>query len=97
METIPAIYWMIIIGVLTIFMCFVLYQLAMLLKESKNTIVEVKQIVNGISPLLEDATEIVGTIKNTVSEVSILVINPARKISSVLSIVSGFLEGVTKK
>lgn len=43
MDTIPAEYWMIIVAILVAFVCFVLYQLGALIKESKDTVAEVKK------------------------------------------------------
>ena len=97
METIPAVYWMAIIAVLTGFICFVLYQLAMLIKESKNTVIEARKVIATVNPLLDDVTDIVSTVKGTVSEVNSLVLRPLKKISSILSVASGFIEGITKK
>lgn len=97
METIPAEYWMVIIAILTGFICFVLYQLAILIKESRNTVVEARKVISTVNPLLDDVTDIVGTVKDTVYEVNDLVLRPVKKISSILSVASGFIEGVTKK
>ncbi len=104
METIPAMYWMVIIGVLVGFICFVLYQVAMLLKESKHAVMDSRKIlqeavktVDMANVLLVDATEIVSTAKSTVNEVNNAIIGPIRRISSLLSVVSGFAEGLTSK
>lgn len=97
MDTIPSVYWMVIITVLVGFVCFVLYQLGVLLMESKNTVVEARKAISKLNPLLDDATDIVATAKDTVYEVNKLIIRPVRKISSVLSVASGFMEGITKK
>jgi len=104
METIPAIYWMIIIGVLVGFVCFVLYQFAMLLKESKHAVTDSRKIlheavktVDMANSLLADVAEIVNKAKGTVNEVNSAIIAPIRKISSLLSAISGFAEGVTSK
>lgn len=97
MDTIPSVYWMVIITVLVGFVCFVLYQLGVLLMESKNTVVEARKAISKLNPLLDDVTDIVATAKDTVYEVNKLIIRPVRKISSVLSVASGFMEGITKK
>lgn len=97
MDTIPGVYWMVIITVLVGFVCFVLYQLGALLMESKNTVVEARKAISKLNPLLDDVTDIVATAKDTVYEVNKLIIRPVRKISSVLSVASGFMEGITKK
>lgn len=97
MDTIPSVYWMIIIAVLVGFVCFVLYQLGDLIKESKNTVIEARKAISKLTPLLDDVTDIVSTAKDTVHEVNGLIIRPVRKISSILSVASGFVEGVTRK
>jgi uncharacterized membrane protein len=97
MDTIPSEYWMIVIAVLIGFVCFVLYQLGMLIKESRNTVVEARKAITTLNPILDDVTEIVSTVKDTVYEVNDLVMRPVKKISSILSIASGFIDGVAKK
>lgn len=104
MDSIPSLYWMIIIGVFTSFVCFVLYQLAMLLKESSNTIKETQKIIvdaqetlkvaNGI---ISDVQGIVSTVKGTVYQVNSAVLVPIRKITSIMAIGSGILEGISSK
>lgn len=104
MEGIPSIYWMILIGVFVGFVCFVLYQLAMLLKDSRGVVSEGKKmiidaqetlkIVNGI---VADVNEMVSTVKGTVYQVNSAVLVPLRKITTVMGIASGFLEGVKSK
>ena len=104
METIPPIYWMIVIGLVIGFFCFLLYELAMLIRESKRAvgdsrkvIVEAQKTIDTVNMLLVDVTDIVSTVKGTVSEVNAAIIAPVRKISSLLSVVSGFTEGLTSK
>lgn len=65
--------------------------------ESKNTVVEARKAISKLNPLLDDVTDIVATAKDTVYEVNKLIIRPVRKISSILSVASGFMEGITKK
>lgn len=111
METIPAIYWMILIGVVTGFICLILYYIAMLLKETKETVTEAKYIVReskGLvkhaNKMLEEATEIVGIAKkgvialeSIVHEVKDQIIKPIRSIGNVFSTFSSLLEGFKGK
>jgi len=104
MDTIPSIYWMIIIGIFTAFICFVLYQLAMLLKESRNTVKETKKIIIDAQETLKIANEIVSdvdemisTVKGTVYQVNDAILVPIRKISLIVGIASGFIEGISSK
>ena len=80
METIPSIYWMIIVAVIAGFICFVLYQLGMLLKDSRKT--------------LQNVEDITGTVRGTVNEVNDMIIKPIRGIGSGISAISGFMSGL---
>ena len=104
METIPPLYWMIIIAVALGFICFVLYEFAMLIRESKHAVADSRKIiqeaektVDMANNILTEATGIIGTVKDTVSEVNSAIIKPVRKISSLVSIASAFTEGLTSK
>lgn len=104
MDTIPSIYWMIIIGLLTAFVCFVLYQLAMLIKESKNAVGETKKILVDaqetlkiVNSIVNDVNEVVNTVKGTVYQVNDAILVPVRKISSIVGVASGLIEGITSK
>lgn len=97
METIPSVYWMIIIGIVVAFICLVLYQFAMLLKESKDTVKETRDILAEAQKAIESANEILTTVKGTVTEVNNAIIGPIRKISSVLGVVGSFVEGMKSR
>lgn len=104
MDGIPSVYWMILIGVFTAFVCFVLYQLAMLLKESRGTVSEVKKIIidaqdtlKVLNGIVSEVSEMVNTVKGTVYQVNDAVLVPLRKITSIMGVASGFIEGVTSK
>jgi len=81
MQTIPPVYWMIVVAAIAILICFVLYELGMLIKDSRKTL----QNVEGIT----------STVKNTVEEVNETIIQPIRGIGSGISAVSGFISGLT--
>lgn len=104
MESIPSLFWMIIIGLFTGFICFVLYHLAMLLRESRNAVSETKKIVidagetlKTVNSIVNDINEVIGTVKGTVYQVNNAVLIPLRKITSIMGIASGFIDGVTSK
>ncbi len=88
METIPAIYWMIVIAVLSGLLSFILYEIGMFIKESRSTLKNVENIT-------ADAQSVISTVKGTVEEVNEAIIQPIRGISSGLSVISGFLSGLT--
>ena len=110
METIPAIYWMVLIAVVTIFICLILYYVAMLFKETSETVGETKKIIKesrgmikNIEKITEESTEIVGAAKrttlmleDTVAELKEHVIQPIKKIGGIFSTASSFLEGLKK-
>ncbi len=103
METIPSIYWMIIISIITGFLCLIFYYLAMLLKESKETVIEVRETVKKSNQIMDEANEIIRTAKkavniaeNIVKEVETQIIFPVRTIGGIFQTISGFLEGWKK-
>ncbi len=104
MEGIPSVYWMILIGVFTGFICFVLYQLAMLLKdsrgligESKKVIIDAQETFKVVNSIVSDANEIVSTVKGTVFQINSAVLVPVRKITSIMGVASGFIDGISAK
>lgn len=104
MDGIPSVYWMILIGIFTAFVCFVLYQLAMLLRESRGTVSEVKKIIidaqetlKVLNGIVSEVSEMVNTVKGTVYQVNDAVLVPIRKITTIMGVASGFIEGVTSK
>ena len=80
METIPAIYWMIVVTAIVAMICFVLYELGMLLKDSRRTLGNIEGITS--------------TVKGTVDEVNDSIIKPIRGIGSGISAASGFVSGL---
>ncbi|MGI6423247.1 MAG: hypothetical protein ACOX0X_01325 [Candidatus Dojkabacteria bacterium] len=104
MQTIPPMYWMIIIGVLVGFFSFILFEIALLIKESRKAVADSRDVIQKASKtvdmantILEDATEIVSTVKGTVYELNSAIVSPVRKISSILAAASGFVEGIVSK
>ena len=77
---IPPVYWMIVIAAIVVMVCFVLYELGMLLKDSRKTLHNVEGITS--------------TVKGTVEEVNESIIKPIRGIGSGISAVSGFVSGL---
>lgn len=97
MEGIPSIYWMAVFGILTGFICFVLYEFGMLIKDSRGIVVKAGETVDELNVLVKDVKEIVGSVKGTVSEVNSAVLVPLRKVSSVLNVASSFTEGFASR
>lgn len=104
MGDIPSVYWMILIGIFTGFVCFVLYQIAMLLKESKNAVSDSRKIiqeaektVDMTNNILVEVQEMISKVKGTVYMVNDSIIGPVKRISSIVSAASGFVEGFASK
>ena len=104
MEGIPAVYWMIIFGALVAFVCFVLYEFAMLLRESKRAVSDSRKIIQEAEKTVDlankalvDAQEIISTVKGTIFMVNDTIVGPIKRISSVVSAASGFVEGFASK
>jgi predicted PurR-regulated permease PerM len=110
METIPPLFWMILLTFLAIFFCLILYYIAMLFKETSQTVAEVKTIVKesrgmikNVEKILEESSEIVSAakrttlmIENTASEMKEHIIQPIKKIGGIFSMVAGFFDGFKK-
>ena len=97
MEGIPSIYWMGIFGILTGFICFVLYQLGMLIKDGRGIVVKAGETVSEVNSLVRDVSEIVGGVKGMVTQVNSALLVPLKKISSLLSVASSFTEGLSSR
>jgi len=104
MENIPSVYWMILIGAVTAFVCFVLYQFAMLLREStgavkdsRKIINDAKKLVDNANEIIEEATTIVKTLKGTVLQINQAVLVPVKKIGEVFGLAESFSKGLKSK
>jgi len=102
-ETIPSIYWMIIIGIPVAFFTFILYQLGMIIKDSREVVKsssrilkEAEKSVTKANGILEDVESMVSVTKATVHEVNQTVITPVRGIAKALTAVSAFVSGLKK-
>ncbi|HOZ44769.1 MAG TPA: hypothetical protein PK804_01645 [Candidatus Dojkabacteria bacterium] len=87
METIPPIYWMIVVGILTALLAFILYEIGMFVKESRLTLKNVEGITS-------DTKSVVSTVKTTVEEVNDTIIQPIKGIGTTISAVNGFVAGL---
>ena len=91
LETIPSVYWMIIIAIRVGFFTFVLYQMGMLLNDSREVVrtssdilKETEKTISRANSILDQAEGIVTIAKNTVEEVSSTIIQPVRGIAGVV-------------
>ena len=89
MEEIPAIFWMLIVGILVVFVCYVLYQLAMLLKESRDSIKGVNKAVEDINNIVSEINGIIDIVKTPVLQIT----GALHGISTVASVISGIVDG----
>ena len=71
---------MIVVTAIVGMICFVLYELGMLIKDSRRTLGNIEGITS--------------TVKGTVDEVNDAIIKPIRGIGSGISAVSGFVSGL---
>ena len=102
-ETIPSIYWMIIIVIPVGFFTFILYQLGMVIKDSRGVVQNSTKILEETNitliktnTILDDVQTIVSTTKGTVEEVNSAVIVPVRQISGILSTLTAFISRIKK-
>lgn len=101
-NEIPALYWMVLIAVLSGFFAAILFYTAMLIKELATTVVDAREIVKNSNKIvlesteiLSDAREVVSMVKGTVTEVNSTIIEPIRRVGSLLTMVTGFVDGFT--
>lgn len=103
METIPSVYWMIIIGFVVFMICLVLYYLAMLIKETRDVVSDTRPLLKSTQQILDQSTVVVADVqksvamlKGTVEELNDAILIPIRKIGTTISMVSDFLTGLKK-
>jgi len=89
MDQIPSVFWMAIIGVLTIFICYVLYHLAMLLNESRSTVFQLRMTLKDVNGIVSEVTSMIDGIKTPVYQITGVV----QRVSSVFNVVSGVMDG----
>ena len=104
LETIPSVYWMIIIAIPVGFFTFVLYQMGMLLNDSREVVrtssdilKETEKTISRANSILDQAEGIVAVAKNTVEEVSETIIQPVRGIAGAINVVSSFVSGLKRE
>lgn len=102
-DTIPAIYWMVIIGIPVGFFTFILYQLGMIIKDSREVVrtsskllKETEVTVSKANLILDDVQEMISTTKSTVNEINKTVIIPVRGIAQAVTAASAFVSGLRK-
>jgi hypothetical protein len=102
-ETIPSVYWMIIIGVPTAFLTFILFQIGMIIKDSREVVrssskilKETEKTVTKANVILDSVEEMVTSTKATVYEINQTVITPVRGIAQAVNTISAFISGLKK-
>ncbi len=102
-DTIPAVYWMILMAIPVGFFTFILYQLGMVIKDSRGIVQnstkileEANKTLEKTNTILDDVQSVVSTTKGTVEEVNQAIITPVRKIASLLAVVSKVAGGIKK-
>jgi hypothetical protein len=94
MDQIPSEYWMIIIGVLAALLGYILYYMAILVKEAGGAIRDSREIIRNSNKIVADSSEIVASVKGTVNEVNEAVLVPARGLGNIINSFSSFLSGL---
>ncbi len=101
MLELPSMYWMILIGVFTSFICFVLYQLAMLLRESAKAVEDSRKVIQDAQGAIQTANEvilefkeIIDTEKGVLNEINSALLVPIHKVGSVFRVISSFIQGI---
>ena len=89
MGEIPSMFWMIIVGILTLFVCYVLYQLAMLLRESRDSVKGINKTVEDLNNIVSEVNGIIDIVKTPVLQIT----GALHGISAVAGVISGIIEG----
>jgi predicted PurR-regulated permease PerM len=97
MEAIPAIYWMIVIGVIAIMICVVLLFIALFINDSRGVIHKSISLMDDTSKSLKLLENILTNLQGTMNELSTAILVPIRRIQNAVSMVTGFLDGITGK
>ena len=103
MDTIPSVFWMVIIAVIAIMICLVLYYVAMLLKETKDAVGDSRKLIQGLEPtmkqvdlIIADVQSTTSMLKGTVQDINEGIVMPIRNIGSAFSAMSGLVSGLRK-
>lgn len=103
MDTIPPVFWMIIVSVLTVMTCLILYYIAMLIKETRTTVADARDTMKQATKMLQQAELIVSdvqasisTMRGTVEEINQSILAPIRKIAGGILTASAFLGSLKK-
>ncbi|MBU1120025.1 hypothetical protein KKA50_02430 [Patescibacteria group bacterium] len=103
MDTIPPVFWMIIVSVLTVMTCLILYYIAMLIKETRTTVADARDTMKQATKMLQqlelivnDVQSSVSAIRGTVEEVNQSILAPIRKIAGGILTASAFLGSLKK-
>jgi uncharacterized protein YoxC len=69
METIPPIFWMAMVTLFVGFVCFVLYQVGMVVRESRDTITKSNKIIDDVGEITGKTKDMVNNVEGTVTSV----------------------------
>lgn len=104
MAEISPIYWMIIIGAVVLMFCFVLYYIAMLLKESRDVVRDSRAIIQNADEIMKqsllivsDVQESVSMLKGTVATINESVVAPIKRIGNIITMVGDFVDGLKRR
>jgi sugar-specific transcriptional regulator TrmB len=104
MTETPSVFFMFVIGGLSALFGGILFYTAMLLKELGQAVVDSREIIKNSNKIIEESIEIVADskdivkmVKGTVTELNDNIIEPIKKVGSVISMITGFVDGFTGK
>lgn len=89
MENIDPIFLMIVISFVTVFILFVLYQLGMLLMESRETVSKVNNAADGMNAVVVKAKDVVEESEKVLQNV----LNPLRYLGAFIDVITNLVNG----
>jgi hypothetical protein len=69
METNPPIFWMAMVSLFVGFVCFVLYQIGMVVRESRDTVSKSNKIIDDVGEITGKTKDMVNNFEGTVTNV----------------------------
>lgn len=100
MEQIPSEFWMIIISTVTIALIAIMYQIAMMLKDLRATVIGATEAINksnrileGVEAMVEQAQGVVGNVE----EIIMRILSPFEMISDIMQFLAGLINMAPKE
>ncbi|HNZ70573.1 MAG TPA: hypothetical protein PKJ86_01005 [Candidatus Dojkabacteria bacterium] len=94
-NEIPALFWMFVIGALTILVCLILYYIAMVMKEAASTVAESRTLIKSSNEILVDAHETVNSVQSMLEDVRTSIVNPIGRVGGLITSIADTIESFT--